>query len=210
MPAADLSNPPGGAETDALRTAKSRLRAEIRAARATPEPSSTTHARTALAMELCADHQTVALYASTPDEPDTWALIDALHTAGRTVLLPLLGRRPDGSVRRSPEWAEYTGRAKLRPGYAGILEPAGPGLGENALAAASLVWCAGLAATPRGDRLGTGGGWYDRALPLAASDALIAVLLRDSEVLPALPIEPFDRPVGVIVTGSGVLRVTPE
>lgn len=210
MPAADLSNPPGGTETDVLRAAKSRLRAEIRAARATPEPSSVSRARTALALELCAGHRTVALYASAADEPDTWALIDALHAAGRTVLLPLLGRSSDGSVRRSPEWAEYGGRTELRPGYAGILEPARPGLGARALAGASLVWCAGLAATARGDRLGTGGGWYDRALPLAAPDALIAVLLRDSEVLPALPVEPFDWPVGAIVTGTRLLLVEPD
>ncbi len=210
MPTADLSNPPGGTETDAQRSAKAALRVQIRAARATPEPVAASRARTALALDLCTGHGTIALYASAADEPDSWSIIDALHAAGRTVLLPLLGRRPDGSVRRGPEWAEYTGRGRLRPGYRGILEPIGPGLGAEALAAASLVWCAGLAATPSGDRLGTGGGWYDRALPFAATDALIAVLLRDSEVLPVLPAEPFDRPVGAIVTEARVLRVSRE
>lgn len=210
MPAADLSNPPGGTQTDAARAAKAALRARIRTARAVPEPDSAGLARTTLALTLCAGHRTIALYASAGDEPDTWPLIDALHAEGRTVLLPLLGRRPDGSVRRSPDWAEYTGRSRLRPGYAGILEPTGPELGAGALATASLVWCAGLAATPRGDRLGTGGGWYDRALPFAAPDALIAVLLRDSEVLPTLPVESFDRPVGAIVTETRVLRALRE
>ncbi|MFT3970880.1 MAG: 5-formyltetrahydrofolate cyclo-ligase [Micropruina sp.] len=206
MPAADLSNPPGRAETDAVRSAKAELRRQIRAARATPEPRAASRARTALALGLCTGHRTIALYASAADEPDTWPLIDALHATGCTVLLPRLGRRSDGSVRRSPDWAEYTGRDHLRPGYAGILEPIGPELGGDALGAASLVWCAGLAATPSGDRLGTGGGWYDRALPLAAADALSAVLLRDSEVLPVLPVEPFDQPVGAIVTEARVLR----
>jgi 5-formyltetrahydrofolate cyclo-ligase len=63
-----------------------------------------------------------------------------------------------------------------------------------------------LAATPSGDRLGTGGGWYDRALRYAAPDALIGVLLRDREVLDVLPVEPFDRAVDLIVTESRTIR----
>lgn len=208
MPAADPSNPPGGAQTDAIRAAKTALRARIQAARGVPEPPAATAARTARAFQLCAGHATIALYAATPGEPDTWPLIDALHTASHTLLLPLLGRRPDGAVRREPDWAEYTGRRQLRTGYAGILEPCGTGLGAGALARASLVWCAGLAATPSGERLGTGGGWYDRALRFTAPDALVAVLLRDAEVLPTLPVESFDRPVGAIVTEVRVLRTT--
>jgi 5-formyltetrahydrofolate cyclo-ligase len=216
MPAADPLNPPGSAETATLRAAKSLLRARIRAARALPEAADAVIARTARALEICAGHHTLALYASAPGEPDTWPLIDRLHAAGHTVLLPVLGRRPDGTARRDPDWAEYLGRDRLRTGYAGILEPDGPGLGAGAVAAASLVWCAGLAATPSGDRLGTGGGWYDRALPFAAPDALTAVLLREAEMLPELPLEWFDRPVGVIVTETRVLwcdgnsRSTPQ
>lgn len=210
MPAADPSNPPGGTHTDVIRAAKAALRARIRAARGIPELPTATAARTARAFELCAGHATIALYASAPGEPDTWPLIDALHAAGHTLLLPLLGRRPDGTARREPDWAEYAGRRQLRSGYAGILEPSGAGLGVGALARASLVWCAGLAATPSGDRLGTGGGWYDRALRFAAPDALVAVLLRDAEVLPSLPVESFDRPVGAIVTEDRVLRTARE
>ena len=210
MPTADPSNPPDGTETVTLRAAKAALRTRIRAARAVPEPASASRARTASALELCAGHRVIALYASAGDEPDTWPLIDALYGAGRTVLLPLLGRRPDGSVRRDPDWAQYTGRGRLRLGYASIPEPVGPGLGAKGLATATLVWCAGLAATPFGDRLGTGGGWYDRALPFAAPEALIAVLLRDSEVLPILPVEPFDQPIGAIVTEARVLRAARE
>ncbi|MFT4218321.1 MAG: 5-formyltetrahydrofolate cyclo-ligase [Micropruina sp.] len=205
MPAADPSNPPFGADTDAVRAAKGVLRAQLRAARTVAEPESATAARLARALQLCAGNQVIALYASADHEPDTWGLLDELHAAGHTVLLPMLGRRPDGTVRREPDWATFTGRDRLRIGYADIPEPAGPSLGAQALSRASLIWCAGLAATPSGDRLGTGGGWYDRALRFAAPDALIGVLLRDAEVLPALPVESFDRPVGVVVTEARVL-----
>lgn len=206
MPPDALPNPPESAQA----VTKEALRARIRTARKLPEPDAATAARTANALRICTRHDVIAVYASAGDEPDSWGLIETLHAAGHTLLLPLLGRRPDGSVRREPDWGEYAGRDALRAGYAGILEPDSPPLGPAGLAEASLIWCAGLAATPRGDRLGTGGGWYDRALAFARADAVIGVLLRDAEVLPALPVEPFDRAVGVIVTESRILRVPAE
>lgn len=207
MPPDVRPNPPGRAQTVTKRAAKDALRARIRAGRRVAEPVAVAETRTAHALDVCAGHHTIAVYASTGDEPDTRSLIEALHAAGHTVLLPLLGRRPDGSPRREPDWGTYAGPDRLRPGYAGIPEPTTDSLGPEALAGASLVWCAGLAATPRGDRLGTGGGWYDRALAFAAPDAVIGVLLRDAEVLPEVPVEHFDRRVGVIVTESRVLHV---
>lgn len=210
MPPDVSPNPPESAQAVTQRVAKEALRTRIRAARRLAEPDAATAARTANALRVCAGHDVIAVYASAGDEPDTWGLIGALHAAGHTLLLPLLGRRPDGSVRRAPDWGVYAGPDRLRAGYAGIPEPDAAPLGPAGLARASLVWCAGLAATPRGDRLGTGGGWYDRALADARPDAVVGVLLRDAEILPELPAEPFDRPVGVIVTEARVLRVGAE
>ncbi|MFT4293884.1 MAG: 5-formyltetrahydrofolate cyclo-ligase [Micropruina sp.] len=207
MPPADPANPPGSPHTDlSQRLAKAEWRARIGAGRRVPENAAAGLARTERALQACAGHTTIAVYASAGGEPDTWALIEALYADRRTLLLPLLGRRPDGSVRREPDWALYTGPEQVRPGFAGILEPVGPALGPTGLARASLIWCAGLAATPGGDRLGTGGGWYDRALGFAHADAVVGVLLRDAEVLPQLPVESFDRRVDLIVTESRILR----
>ena len=210
MPPDVSPNPPESAQAVTQRVAKGALRTRIRAARRLAEPDAATAARTANALRVCAGHDVIAVYASAGDEPDTWGLIGTLHASGRTLLLPLLGRRPDGSVRRAPDWGIYAGPDRLRAGYAGIPEPDAVALGPDGLARASLVWCAGLAATPRGDRLGTGGGWYDRALANAHPGAVVGVLLRDAEILPELPVEPFDRPVGVIVTEARVLRVGAE
>lgn len=162
--------------------------------------------RTALALEACAGHEVVACYASAGDEPDTWPLIDALAVAGVEVLLPVLGRRADGSVRHDPDWARYTGRSALREGLWGILEPTGRALGAGGIAQASFVWCSALAATPAGARLGMGGGWYDRALLQAAFGATLGALVREDEVLDAVPIEPWDRRVDLIVTPLRVIR----
>lgn len=144
----------------------------------------------------------MACYASVGSEPPTWALMDALRDSGVRVLVPVL--------RREPDWAWYQGREHTRPGWQGIPEPVGPRLGREALAEASLIWASGLAGTPRGDRLGTGGGWYDRALAWAAPPARVGMLLYDDELLDWLPTDPWDRPVQVIVTESRLVECHPE
>ena len=89
-------------------------------------------------------------------EPGTGLLLDALHAAGKRVLLPVL--RADNDL----DWAVYTG--ELVPASRGLLEPAGPLLGVTAIADADVVLVPGLAASAGGNRLGRGGGSYDRAL----------------------------------------------
>lgn len=186
--------------------AKAALRAHLREKRSLRlESPEQTARRTARALEVSQHHDLVACYASVPGEPDTWGLIDGLHAAGITVLLPLLGRTSEGVARREPDWATYAGREKLQPGFRGIQEPTTQPLGPLAIVPASLIWVSGLAGTASGARLGTGGGWYDRALQWTCPDNLIGMLLFDDEVLPEVPTDAWDHPVDVIVTEERVI-----
>lgn len=144
---------------------------------------------------------TAATYLSVDPEPSTLELIAWLASTGTQVVLPVLAGR-----RGRPDWARYTGADELRPGLWGIPEPTGPALGPHALADADLVCCSGLAGTPRGERLGVGGGWFDQALAHARHDAVTVVLLNDDEVFETLPVEPHDRLVDVIATPAGLRR----
>lgn len=147
----------------------------------------------------------VALYCSQSPEPDTAGLILGLAERGVRVLLPVLGPDAAGKPRREPDWAWYEGPAAMRVGLWGIPEPTSTPLGASALGEAEVILCSGLAATRAGARLGTGGGWYDRALARAREGAPIVVLLYDEEVVADLPTEAWDRPVTAIATPSGVL-----
>ncbi|WP_052462210.1 5-formyltetrahydrofolate cyclo-ligase [Nigerium massiliense] len=189
---------PPGTEADAITRAKDALRAQIRAERSrSPVTQADQDARLRHALDVSAGRARVALYASIDPEPDTWPLIDALHARGVRVLLPVLAGR------RTPAWSWFTGRAHLRPGWHGIPEPTGDVLGPEALGEADLVWCSALAVGADGHRVGTGGGWYDRALAHRRPDAPLAALVNEREVLDAVPAHPWDRPVDVVVTERG-------
>jgi 5-formyltetrahydrofolate cyclo-ligase len=96
----------------------------------------------------------------------------------------------------------------LRVGPFGRYEPIGPRLGCAAIATAVLVLVPALAVDLHGVRLGRGGGYYDRTLPLAAPGTPLVAIVRDDEVLASLPVQPHDVPVSAALTpGKGLLAL---
>ncbi|MFZ0875798.1 MAG: 5-formyltetrahydrofolate cyclo-ligase, partial [Pseudonocardiaceae bacterium] len=63
-----------------------------------------------------------------------------------------------------------------------------------------LVLVPALAVDRTGVRLGRGGGHYDRTLPLATPGTPLVAIVRDDEVLAALPAQPHDVPVTAALT----------
>jgi 5-formyltetrahydrofolate cyclo-ligase len=153
---------------------------------------------------------TVAAYLSTGSEPGTLQLIAWLAAHRIRVLLPVLSSLPDGSRRTSPAWAPYEGPDALRVGPYSILEPTSEPVPSEQLPEAEVIICPGLAANREGDRLGRGGGWYDRALRHASSSAPVWVLLNADEVLETIPTHPWDRRVDVIATPAGLIMCEPR
>ena len=142
---------------------------------------------------------TVAAYYSVGAEPDTHGLVYALWKRGTYVLLPLL--RPDGDL----DWASYEGPDSLVPGPRGLREPGEPPRGVQAVARADVVLAPALAVDQAGNRLGRGGGSYDRALARVGPLIPVIALVYDDELLGHVPAEPHDTPVRAAVRpGSGI------
>ena len=113
-----------------------------------------------------------------------------------------LGGLPDGDL----DWAAYAGDQDLAPARRGLLEPIGSRLGPESVATADVVLVPGLAVSARGERLGRGGGSYDRALGRVPVGTFTCVLLYDAEVGVDVPVEPHDRPVTAAASPSGITR----
>ena len=100
------------------------------------------------------------------------------------------------------------GTTVLRRGPFGIREPDPEREPEADPLALDLVVVPALLLSARGDRLGYGGGYYDRFLPRLAPGCVTVGVLPDDLVLPDLPRDPWDRRLPVVVTEARVLRLT--
>ena len=186
--------------------AKLALRDQVVAARRRiPLPDLGLHAQ-AIADHLLASDDvrraaTVAAYVSVGREPGTSVLLDALLEAGKRVIVPVV--LPDLDL----DWATYVGPGSLASARLGLLEPETPRLGVEAVATADVVLAPGMAVSWSGDRLGKGGGCYDRALARVPVGTPVVVVLHDGEVGLPVPVEPHDRPVTAAVTPSGLVHL---
>jgi 5-formyltetrahydrofolate cyclo-ligase len=148
---------------------------------------------------------TIAAYYSVGAEPDTRGLVYALWKRGSYVVLPVL--RADGDL----DWASYEGPDSLVPGPRGLREPGEPPRGVGAVARSDVVLVPALAVDQAGNRLGRGGGSYDRALARVGPLIPLIALIYDDELVDHVPAEPHDVPVraavspanGITVVGAG-------
>ncbi len=194
-------------DEDEIEQLKERWRRRIRTARAHRsarrlEDEARALAEVVVAIPAVDAARCVSLYAARPGEPSTAPLLDLLEQRGVRVLLPVLGT----GLQR--DWADYAGAADLLERAPGRPpEPSGPSLGAEALAAADVVLVPALAVDTDGNRLGQGGGWYDRALAHARPDAAVIALTYSDEVHDAdvepIPRAPHDRPVDAVATPAG-------
>ncbi len=187
--------------------AKTALRDQVRAARKRrPLDAAATFAAdvagAGLAWDAVRRAATVAAYVSVGSEPGTGLLLDALVADGRRVIVPVV--LPDLDL----DWAVYSGRDSLAPAVRGLLEPTGERLGVEAIGQADVVLVPGLAVSVAGERLGQGGGCYDRALTRVPDGTPVAVVLYDDEVGLTVPTDPHDVRVGFALTGAGVVALS--
>jgi 5-formyltetrahydrofolate cyclo-ligase len=183
------------------------LRGRLRAARARlsqPERAAAGRALMDAVLELPEAQMagTIAAYLSVGTEPPTGGLVFALWKRGGYVLLPVL--RDDYDL----DWASYEGPDSLVPGPRGLLEPAAPRRGTGVISRADLVIVPALAADRAGNRLGRGGGSYDRALARVGPSVPTIALLYDDELVDDVPVGAHDQRVRAVgQPGQGIFRV---
>ena len=160
---------------------------------------------------------TFAAYLGVGSEPPTVPLLAALHEAGHQVLLPVC--EPGLGL----SWVYWTPASEfVRSRYAPIQEPAGERHDTAVMQHTDGIFLPATAVDHSGNRIGQGGGYYDKFL--AALAALLgsggpavdggllpplptAAVVYEGEVLPAgsIPAEPFDRKVAAALTPAGLL-----
>lgn len=140
------------------------------------------------------DSQVIASYRSFGDEPDTRSLNELIIESGRTLLLP--ARLPDNSL----EFRIWNGESSKLASNGKIEEP----IGQKYLGAIDLMIVPALAIDKRGNRLGRGGGSYDRTL--AEFPGISIALVYENELLEEIPSEAHDMPVRMVLTPERIIR----
>ncbi len=172
---------------------KQLLRNQIRRTLTDLSPSVRAHASELIRthLENFSNFQTanvIYAFAPTPIEPD-W-LLGSL-TPGKTWAFPRL----DG---QRVNFYPVDDLATMTPGTFGILEPPG----EDVAPEPDMILVPGVAYDMHGNRLGRGGGYYDRFLSRFGGYRL--AIAFDFQVLLSVPTDPHDKSVQAIVSETGV------
>ncbi len=134
----------------------------------------------------------VMAYWSLPDEVDTHAFAERWRRQ-KQIVLP----KVKGSLL---ELRLFEGEVSLEVGHHfGIMEPAGHLISDYR--SIDFVVVPGIAFTAQGERLGRGGGYYDRLLP-QLKGAFKAGVAFPFQVLEHLPVEEFDVRMDAVVWGK--------
>jgi len=148
-----------------------------------------------LSLPEYAQAKTVLCYANLRDEVLTSALIREIIRSGRTLALPAVRGEEMKALRlTSPEL--------MHRGAFRILEPDGDE--EIAPEEFDLLLVPGVGFDPQGNRLGYGGGYFDRFL--SASRGVKVGLCYSVQVMDEIPAEPHDISMDIIVTEKEIYR----
>jgi len=142
----------------------------------------------------------VAAYASMASEFGTAEFMRHALGEGKQLLLP----RIDKAKHRLDLHAVTDLQSDLVPGIWGIREPA-PHCQRVDASKADFMLVPGVAFTKRGERLGYGGGYYDRLLTEVAPDTRRVAAAFAIQIVEEMPLDEHDQPVHVIVTNLRTL-----
>jgi 5-formyltetrahydrofolate cyclo-ligase len=156
-----------------------------------------------LAMERISRARSAMLYLPAKGEVDTWPLLEHFWSRGGEVLLPRCRRGSPGIM----DAIAVASRADLAPGRFGLTEPRADLPRRVPAPAPEIVLVPALAFDRNGNRLGFGGGYYDRFLPTLAGGPWLVGLAYAFQLLDSVPVEPWDCPVHAVVTPEEIIHV---
>lgn len=159
-------------------------------------------------LEDHAPRRSVTCFLSYGSEPPTAALLERLDEAGYLVHVPIC------EPARRLSWTRwFPGVAMNRSAVGPIDEPVGERRGAEMMADVDVIMVPAQAVDEHGDRLGQGGGYYDRfiaELPGPGLRPQLISIVFDHEFLApgSFPVELFDQRVDAVVTPAGVRNLT--
>ena len=180
---------------------RDRLRKERREYAASLAPSVSAlifHRPPSAVVELIPDDAVIGFYRADPGEAPASSYAKFFLERGHTIALPWLVNLQTPMIFRAH--TDPYGETDLAKGYFGLMQ----GSEDAEVVVPDVLFMPLVAFTAHGDRLGQGGGFYDKWL--GAHPQVIRIgLAWDMQEVPELPIEPHDMGLTAVVTPTRLL-----
>ena len=185
--------------TENVSEAKSRLRTQVLTKRSQALASETANEIGSQLLQLCEQlgARTVGIYLSFGSEPVTDVFVIGAKAGGITLFAPRTGPESTMDFARLEGATESSELGFLQP-VGEVIEPAG----------LDLIIAPALSVDAFGNRLGRGGGFFDRYLD--NFEGPVAAVVYEHELVAELPSESHDRPVQYAVSPTGILALSPK
>ncbi len=144
----------------------------------------------------------IFVYADFRSEVQTRGLMVQMVRDGRR----LFASRTDPADRRLVLFEIDDPLRDLIPGYMGIPEPRGEASRAIALEEVDLVVTPAVGYDPSGNRLGYGGGYYDRLFEQLRADVPRIGFAFEAQIVRRIPAEAHDARIPLIVTEDRLIR----
>lgn len=193
-----------------ISTKRNQLRQLIRQRRQALSPALQHQAAIDLVQQFTNDPQLtqmqhIALYLSNDGELDTRPLIQALWQQGKSIYLPILHPHKPGFL----VFQQYRFDTPMTQNKFGIAEPVLDATKLTALPEIEMIGLPLVAFDSFGNRMGMGGGFYDRTLASAIfcqPAPLLVGLAHQCQQVEQVPVESWDIPLNLVVTPAQVIQ----
>jgi 5-formyltetrahydrofolate cyclo-ligase len=153
------------------------------------------------AFEPFAAARTVMLFVSFRSEVPTSGIIRRSLAAGKRVVVPAVSAAEHVMI--ASEIKDFD--AELAPGAYGIMEPKPDFIRPVPPEEIDFVALPGLAFDRCGNRIGYGGGYYDRFIAALCPETTLVALAFSLQIFDEIPVSENDRQVHAIVTDKELL-----
>ncbi len=132
------------------------------------------------------------------NEVDTIEIINHLLSSGKRVIVPVVDKKSKKLIH-----SELKSLSELKKSTFGLLEP--EVIREVSIEEIDIVLVPAIAVDKNGNRIGFGGGYYDKFLKQIYCPKV--ALVYDFQVIDEIEPEPSDVPVDFIITESDIIEV---
>ena len=147
--------------------------------------------------------EVVMFFVTFGSEVNTRAMVEETIRNGKVALAPkALPKTRELIPSQIFDWDQ-----DLAPGAYNIPEPREDKLRPYAPETIDLLLVPGVAFDHKGNRLGYGGGYYDRFFSLLKPETPLVALVFDLQIQPEIPVDEWDRRVDCVVTDKRIINI---